>query len=301
MSRFARHHLPRGGGAARPGFTLAELLVAMAIIAIIAGITVVSVRGITKDARLSSGANAVTAALDNARALAMKNNRIVLVAFRPRFDGNEQYVEAVTAWWTGEAATAEVGGDERVVDRFEPIPDVIARDLPSGIKVAGASYGSEEDELWVTQSHLPAINQDTGAGEAPGEIIAVMYAADGSIITRNPQADVNRTFLDFNRSGHQTFGPLENPWTEITYDPAFPPTIDPADFNGNYFYQSHADDEPYLSFVPFLAVFDDDEARERFDTSLWTSASNRNTDLKGFIDTTADRIHFNRYTGVVMR
>jgi len=282
----------------RAAFTLAELLVAMAIIAVLASITVVSVRGITKDAKLSSGVNAVTAALDNARAMAMKNNRIVLVAFRARFDGVEQYVEIVTAQWTGEAAPAYVdwgsGPEPAAVDRFELIPDVAARQLPRGIKVAGPSYRSGDDDDWLTQSHLPNIDQSTGGGEAPGQMLAVMYAPDGSIITQNSQADSVRTFIDFDRNGEQII-------SGDIYDYNNGPLINLQDFRVTYFYHVFEGDEPYLSFVPFLAVFDDDVAREQYDTTQWSDGQVRRDNLTFYISQSADRIHFNRYTGVVLR
>ena len=83
----------------RRAFTLTELLVAIAIIGILAAITVVGIRAISKDAKLASGKNTVMAVLANARARAIKDNRIVLVAFRPRLVGeNKQIVEAVLAY-----------------------------------------------------------------------------------------------------------------------------------------------------------------------------------------------------------
>ena len=94
------------GSARRPGggFTLTELLVVMGIVVVLATLTVVGVRGIARSARLASATNSVMAALDNARALAMKTNTIVLVVFRPRFEGpRTMVVEAIVAKWTGES------------------------------------------------------------------------------------------------------------------------------------------------------------------------------------------------------
>ena len=74
------------------GFTLTELLVVMGIVIVLATLTVMGVRGIARSARLASATNSVMAALDNARALAMKTNTIVLVVFRPRLEGNNKQV-----------------------------------------------------------------------------------------------------------------------------------------------------------------------------------------------------------------
>jgi prepilin-type N-terminal cleavage/methylation domain-containing protein len=264
------------------GFTLAELLVAIAIIAVIAVLTVVAVGAIADDARLASGTNAVSSALDTARALAMRKNRLVLVVFRPRFDGREQVVEAVTAEWTGDAFVA--GGD--VYDRFQTIPDVAARALPVGIQVAGPYYRLEGtppdlqrpwDAVWVTQSSLPAV---LGANEAPGELIGVMYGPDGTVLTRNPQNDSLSPWVDFNRSGQPDVagGAAADAW--LFDDPA---------------------DETLINLVPFLAVYDDGRAREIAGDAGWSDASARTIALTDYISERADRIHFNRYTGVVMR
>jgi prepilin-type N-terminal cleavage/methylation domain-containing protein len=304
LSGTARHDPSRGRRRTAPrSFTLAELLVAMAIIAIIAAITVVSVRGIAKDARLSSGTNAVTAALDNARALAMKNNEIVLVAFRARPDGpTEQYIEAVTARFSGESY---LNPDVGVVDRFVPISDAAARELPGGIKIAGPLYGGNVDYAWAVSSDLPAIES---AGEAGGAVIAAMYAPDGTLITQNPATDSNRIYVDFNNDGYQRQGEVD--YSNLAGVPPEYPDNDNYCYMGedadgyalnDYFCQVKDDDEPYVSMAPFLAVFDDDAAREQYDTTLWGDGQIRRDDLTAFISVTADRIHFNRYTGVVMR
>ena len=247
----------------------------MGVIAVLATLTLVSVRAITDNARLSSATNTIMAALANARALAMKKNTIVLVVFRPRIEGNnKQVVEVVTAKWTGESF---IDADDKVVDRFVPIPDVPVRSIPVGIKIAAPRYGPNEDDLWITQAHLPAIDQQTGSGEAPGKLIAIMYGPDGTTITRNSQSDSRRLFVDFNNDRIQQGGPV-------------------PDFN-----QTFEDDEPFLAMAPFIAVFDDDEAREMFDTTAWEDVDIRRADLTEYITQFADRIHFNRYTGVAMK
>ena len=71
---------------------------------------------------------------------------------------------------------------------------------------------------------------------------------------------------------------------------------DDPDFN-----QTFENDEPFLAMAPFIAVFDDDEAREMFDTSQWGNVDIRRGDLTEYITQFADRIHFNRYTGVAMK
>lgn len=281
------------------GFTLIELLVVMGIIAVLGVLTTVSYRGIAKDAKLSSGKNTVAAVLDNARGLAMKNNRLVMVVFRPRLEGyTSQRIEAVTAQWTGESVRLNVAGSWQVVDRFEPIPGVPVRVLPEGIKIASPGYGSNSDQAWIVTSHLPKINQTTGAGEAPGEIIGVMYGPDGTTSTRNTTTDSARLFVDFNSDAGQSWGG--------TGDVIGMP-IGPAQFNSQYFEMRLADDEPYIDVAPFIAVINDDEARGLYDVTQWDSNVsgsayvNRVTDYSNYIANNVDPIFFNRYTGVAMK
>ncbi len=274
----------RAGVRASRGFTLIELLVVMGIIAVLGAITTLSYRGISRDAKLSSGKNTVSAVLDNARGLAMKNNRIVLVVFRPRLEEyNKQRVEAVICQWTGESAILS----NNVVDRFAPIPGVPSRLLPEGIKVAVPFYGNNDDNRWITQSHLPRINQSSGLGEPPGEIVGVMYAPDGATITRNTATDSHRVFVDFNNNGAHDWGFV-------------PPTYTPANFN-LYFSHYLSDDECWVDIAPFLAVFNDDQVRELYDVNNWTDIDARIDDYSEYINNNVDPIYFNRYTGVTMK
>lgn len=272
------------------GFTLAELLVVIGIIAVLGALTVLGYRGIAKDSKLAAGRNTVAAVLDNARGLAMKNNRLVMVAFRPRLEGyNQQYVECVFAQWTGESAIL----NGQVVDRFAPIAGVTGRTLPRGVKVAGPFYGDNDDLRWVTQSHLPKINQSTGNGEAPGEVIAVMFAPDGTTVSRNSGTDSNRMFIDFNNNEQHDWG-------------FAPPTYTAGNFN-TYFEQRLENDECWIDVAPFLAVIDDDQVRELYDPSRWdlsvsaAAVANRLNDYSQYIVNNVDPLYFNRYTGVAMK
>ena len=285
------------------GFTLTELLVVMGVIAVLATLTVVGLRGVARNARMASATNAIMVALDSARALAMKENAIVLVAFRPRLEGPNQdkmVVETVVARWTGESYLA---GTNTVIDRFVPIQGIPSRPLPEGIKVAGPAYrqsvsGEFRDDVWLTQSHLPLNDQVTpltGTGEWSGALIGVMYAPDGSTITRNSQSDSDSAWVDF----------------VVDPDPTVPPTLIrlgtpefTLDVDGLFFEQWWADDEPLVTVVPFLAVYDDEEARELRTNDDWKDQAAYEGDLTGpdgYINLRTDRIHFNRYSGVAMK
>lgn len=273
-------------------FTLTELLVVMAVIAVLGGITVIAVRGISKDARMASAENTLVAVLDNARAVAMKENRIVLLVLRPRLVGDrEQVVEAHLAQWTGESGFNS-DGCVRVVDRFVPIPGIPPRPLPRGIKVAGPRYGEDKDDHWATQPHLPAIDQSnptSSTSEEPGEMLGVMFAPDGTVIYRNSRSDSLRTWFDANGDGLIRHRGIDYPVSDNSVDCGF-------------FFYSIQDDETFVNFSPFLAVFDDDDARERR-TNDWTTQNGYEADLTdpaGYIAEFGRRIHFNRYTGVVM-
>ena len=86
------------------GFTLLELIVVMVVMAILAGLSAIAYRGIAKDMQMSAAVNTVTAALDNARAIAIKHNRYVITVFRPKLDddGTTQIIELVIAEWNGD-------------------------------------------------------------------------------------------------------------------------------------------------------------------------------------------------------
>ena len=281
-------------------FTLTELLIVMAVIATLSVLTLVSMRAIAKDARLASATNTLTASLENARALAMKKNNIVLIVFRPRIEGVDKVVvDIVTCHWTGESyLNSPTGFPALILDRFVPIPDAPVRSLPAGIKVAAPSYLFEEDDVWATQSHLPAIDVND---EVPGVVLGVMYGPDGTSITGNPQSDASLTWVDFfvdpdTGPPDPTLLPRMRWGGDGTwYDLAAAPRV---------FYQDFVDDEPFVVIAPFLAVYDDDEARELGDTNNWDDTQVYQEDLvgvTGYITENANRIHFNRYTGVVMR
>ncbi len=294
--------------ARRPAFTLTELLVAIGIIALLSTLTLVSMRAIAHDARLSSATNTVTVSLDNARALAMRKNTIVLVVFRPRIEGDKrQVVEIVTARWTGESYP---NGSQDVIDRFVPISDTPIRSLPAGIKVAAPLYAADRDDVWGTQSHLPAINQQTGQGERPGGMIGVMYGPDGATLSSNSQSDSTRTWVDFSAGLTRSplFGyPGPGPFVRADHTDFSPNNPVIVNCCGAGFEQKFADDETFVTIAPFIAVYDDYEARER-KTLVWENTPqgrlNYEAELTGplgYINQFADRIHFNRYTGVAMK
>ncbi len=293
--------LPPRPSSPRRGFTLIELLIVMGVIGVLSVLTLVSVKAITADARLSSATNTVTAALANARAIAMKKNSIVLVVFRPQFEGNaRQRVELVTAKWTGDSylTFGSGGANPTVIDRFVPITDVPFRNLPVGVKVAGPLYADNEDDTWVTQTHLPAVNQVTGAGEVPGRMIGVMYGPDGTTLSRNSQSDSDQTWVDF-----VAIFDAGEPKVRADNN-QFSPSARSMEF---FFEQKIADDETFVTVAPFLAVYDDTQARELKSLDWDNSPQGRQnyedelTGLSGYITRNADRIHFNRYTGVVMK
>ncbi len=304
MKRAPRHEVR--------AFTLIELLVVMGLIAILGAMTALSYRAIAKDAKLSSGKNTVMAVLDNARGLAMKTNRLVMVVFRPRMDGPQRmYVEAVLCKWSGETYSSTSIG---TTDRFIPISDVPARALPSGIKVAGPRYGEFTqlnlvpgfDRSWATQVQLTAIRQSDGSGEQSGEMLAVMYAPDGTVITHNSSSDSNAAYVDFNGDHSQRFrnnNLAVGNVLDCDFVSSFPPAGNPS------YQQKFEDDEPNVNIAPFVAVYDDDKARENRATD-WVSLTDIQNELTGnpnsaepggYINQYADRIHFNRYTGVAMK
>ena len=347
---------PRSSRDDRHGFTLLELLVVIGILLVLAVLTGIGVTKVTRDARLAGATNTIISTLGGARALAIRDSAYVMVTFRVGSDprsrslpSDPQVIEIVTARWTGEVVTGDtprptgVTGqipDDQWADRFLPVPGVPAVRLPPGILVAGADFGNSRDNQvgswdnqWRTQPRFggTVTSSVPAGGTAPVTVftpdlartemgfgIGILFGPDGRTLSRNPEqvTEVDtgsdnpnawvRAFVDYDGNGYPSWGttycPDWNNLDQLIYDEPL--------------------DEPFIDLTPYLAVFNEEEARERFApqsdaaTSGWrawrgtsireappfgpalTGSGPRIRDLSLFVNEQADRITFNRFTGV---
>ena len=339
--------------AGRRGFTLLELLVVIGILLVLAVLTGIGVSKVTRDARLAGATNTIVSALGAARAVAIRDSAYVMVTFRVASDGRSrsvpsspQVVEVVTARWTGEVVRrgsprpptvpVDMPGDV-LADRYLPVPGFPVVPLPPGILVAGPNFGrvtdtsiGQYDGEWRTQPRIGgAVVTTTPAGSAVpvttftpdlaltelGWGIAVMFGPDGRTLSRNPEQLTEvvtgsgnenayvKAFVDFDGDGYPRWGTTN--------------VFGSGPNNVDLFIYDEPLDEPLVDFVPYLAVFNDEEARERFppitdaapsgwrawrgssinDTGAFGSAP-RIRDQSSFVNEQSDRISFNRFTGV---
>ena len=262
---------------------------------ILAGFSAMAYRGIAADLRMSSAINTVTAALDNARAMAIKHNRYVITVFRPRLDNDatEQVIDIVVAEWRGDSANADNGYNSMwTYDRFTPMVGLQIRTIEGGVNVAGPGYGIPgNDHIWWVSTYLPALV----TGESAGSLIGILYNPEGRVVVRNAESGADRIWVDFNNDGDQTISDTEIvdwPW------PSPLPGI------GSYFDLEVPEGEPFISMTPILAVFNETECRSSYDISTWVDDPTddmRDNDYTQYIDTTSDRIQFNRYSGVPLQ
>ena len=332
----------------RAAFTLLELLVVMGILLVLAVLTAFSVGKVTSDAKLANATNTLVAMLGNARAIAIRDNAYVMVTFRVAPDRRARAVprdppavQVVTARWTGEVVTvntplpnpnppvpggvvAEPIANDVFADRFVPVPGVPTRELPGGIMVGGPAFGfvtdasvGQNDRWWRTLPRFagtlnlaatpPTFTPDLARTEL-GWGIGVLFGPDGRVLSRNPQQVLEvvtsaggnqnayvKSFVDFdgngfpNRGSTNVFGSGPN--------------------NVDFFIYDEPLDEPLVDYVPYLAVFNEAEARKLYNPTTWQGTgsgaiggngnpSPRVRDQSSFIDEQSDRITFNRYTGV---
>jgi prepilin-type N-terminal cleavage/methylation domain-containing protein len=304
--------------ASQRGFTLVELIVVISIMAILSGLSAMAYQKIAADLRMSSARNTITAALDNARSIAIKNNRYVIAAFVPRLigDGTKQVIDVITAQWNGDSMNADKGnGSIWTYDRYVPIRGLQVRTIEGGVNIGAPSFQSGDDEKWLVPTYLPDIvnTPSSNADQLVGRVSGVLYSPEGRVVTRNSISASDRLWIDFNADGEQTWDPnpdrdastndpwnvgwLENPPPELVVisDPDVPYTsLYGVLLKG-------AGGEPFVMPVPFLAVFDEKEFRDQYPSSDWGDYADRIEDYTTYIDAFVDRIQFNRYSGVALR
>lgn len=305
MSSNDRYHRPTGATRRRAaaGFTLTELLVAMTVVVILAIVTIVSFRSVFLEARLSSASNTVSASLAQARALAVRDGRAVLVAFVPRRDTpRRQRTDIYVAQWTGETRLAGVDrGDgvfDELFDRFRPVPDRKIRSLPGGINVAGPLYANHVDDDFIDDAWTVPTNPIRPEDEAPGRMVGVMFAPDGSITTHNPASQAEHVWIDFDNSEDQNIDAIAVGGANGCLTA---PLIDWYEQRVIQDGGEFSFDETNIHLVPFLAIFNEREARELYNDNEWDVPDQRRQQLSEYINEFADRLHFNRYTGAVMQ
>ena len=294
-------------------FTIIELLVVMGVIGVLALLTTLGARKLTQGSRLAAATNAVTSALGNARAAAIKDSAVTAVVFRPVIDPAKpqipQHVEIVTVRSTRERrAFGGTALGSRMEDAFRPVAGIPVVALPEGIKVAAPMYEPSgglgdvsTDNAFTTQCELVAAQTCSEALDY-NRAIAVMFGPDGQFITRAPGSSVadNKCYVDWYPDGVQA----------VSYQQPSP--LPPAGFalgscsqtlTEMFWWPNGLDDECNLMFVPVLSVYDDKGARV-LKTTDWGNPANILAELtgpNGYIAQFGDRITFNRFSGIPER
>ena len=332
-------------GVRRPtsrSFTLLELLTVVGILLVLSTLTVATFGRLLRDAAVASATNTVVAALGAARAVALRDNAYVVVTFRVAPDRqtraiprDPQALEIIVARWTGEVINDRTPGaaaagipDDIYAERYLPVSGLPVRQLPPGILVAGPAFSfttddavGANDRFWRSPPRLAGtetpIDPATGLpGFVPNLVqtelgwgIAVLFGPEGRVLSRNPEQVVevesdaanpnqnaySKGFVDVDGNGLPACGA-----TRI---------YGSGPNNVDFFVYDEPLDEPLFDLVPYLAVFDDGEARQLFDASAWKGTGSaavrgaptpaaRVADQSRFVEEQADRIVFNRYSGI---
>ena len=303
------------------GFTLIELMVVIGILISLATLTAISVSKVTKDARFSKSVSQVMNALENARTMAIKEHRPVLLAFTVKTDRVDNTTSAgiltgnIKKQWTRIVAARLrdelVPGPNCFYDLFEPHPNFAPVDLPEGIKVAAPQMDFlQNDTVWITQPTFRDSNTNFSEMEY-GSMIGVMFGSDGSLLTKitGGGGSVNSTL------GRYVVLDADQDGVEKT------PHADEITYGARYFTYNVENEEVNIQFAIFISVFNDAAMRELYDVNNWkgkgynssgwmprtgllppcstvTQPRDRmNCDESEFINQFGEKIYFNRYTG----
>ena len=304
------------------GFTLIELMVVIGILISLATLTAISVSKVTKDARFSKSVSQVMNALENARTLAIKEHRPVLLAFTVKTDRVDNTTSAglltgnIKKQWTRIVAARLrdeliFTGSNSYYDFFEPHPNFAPVDLPEGIKVAAPQMDFlQNDTVWITQPTFRDSNTNFSEMEY-GSMIGVMFGSDGSLLTKitGGGGSVNSTL------GRYVVLDADQDGVEKT------PHADEITYGARYFTYNVENEEVNIQFAIFISVFNDAAMRELYDVNNWkgkgynssgwmprtgllppcstvTQPRDRmNCDESEFINQFGEKIYFNRYTG----
>ena len=300
----------------RFGFTLVELIVVIAVMTILASISGLAFRRMAADLRMSSAESMLTASLDNARSIAIQKNRYVMAVFIPRLtaDRTEQVTDIVIAQWNGDSMNADFptnsGSRIWTVDRFVPVQGIEVRSIEGGVNVAAPSYHNGIDDEWLTATYLPDVALQEDALKV-GRVSAVMFSPEGRVVLRNAKSSADRSWVDFNLDGEQTYDPDpdRNPSTDDAYVVGWltsSPDPETELYEGMYswlwgVFLNGQGGEPMVMTVPFVTVYDEKEFRTLYPSDAWDDYQQRIDDYTEYVNETARRIQFNRYSGVTLR
>ncbi len=297
---------PRSGF--RAGFSLIELVVVMGVIGILALLTTIGARRLTAGSRLASASNAVTNALANVRAAAIKDGQPTGLVFRPIWDPSKpqlpQRTELVAIRPSGDVFQfGAIGGQPSLAVRWIPLKGFPSIPLPEGLKVAGPNYDPPPsssfpltpDTSFSTQPELRITMGSCAESIEFNRVVAVLFGADGQFLTRVPGAATAeaKCYVDWNG----TTPPGATDPQEVSFGECASSTFE------RFWLQDHVDDECNLMFVPFISVYDDAAARilKGTDWAVSQSMFNELTGPNGYIAQYGDRISFNRFTGLPER